>query len=86
MDRLDECKQDVVVAAQEEREAYKALTGGRGPMDHDWSPDEAPAYRARLDRWRNASNALAEALDRLEREQRASDVPRAAHGGASAAS
>jgi hypothetical protein len=86
MDRLEECKQDVVIAAQEEREAYKALTEARGPMDPDWSPDETRAYRARLDRWRNASQALVEALDRLEREQRAPDVPHAAHGGTSAGS
>jgi hypothetical protein len=69
VDHLDECRQDVVVAAQEEREAHSALLEGRGPMDRDWSPEETARYRLRLDRWRLASRTLVGALDRLERAQ-----------------
>jgi hypothetical protein len=70
VDRLDECRQDVVVAAREEREAHSALLDGRGPLDRDWSPEETAAYRLRLDRWRSASHALVAALDRLVSAQR----------------
>lgn len=86
MDQLDECKQDVVVAAQEEREAHKALVEGRGPLNEDWSPEEAEAYRARLEQWRSASRALVAALDRLERAQRAVAVRQAPREGSSATS
>lgn len=79
MDHLDECRQDVVVAAQEEREAHKARLEGRGPIDRDWSPEEAASYRLRLERWRSASRALVEALDRLERAQRELAVRHAPH-------
>ena len=70
MHQLDECRQDVLVAAQEERDAHKALLGGRGPMSPDWSPEETATYLLRLDRWRHASHALVKALDRLDRAQR----------------
>jgi uncharacterized protein YukE len=84
--QLDECRQDVVVAAQEEREAHEALVEGRGPLDCDWSPREVASYRLRLDRWRNASRALVEALDRLERAQRKLAVRHAPHDDSSPAS
>jgi uncharacterized protein YukE len=85
VDQLDECRQDVVVAGQEEREAHKSLVEGRGPLDRDWSPQEVTRYRLRLDRWRNASRALVEALDRLERSQRELAVRHAPHDDSSAA-
>jgi hypothetical protein len=77
--QLDECRQDVVVAAQEERDAHNALLAGRGPMSADWSPEETAGYRLRLDRWRGASRALVAALDRLERAQRDLAVRHAPH-------
>jgi uncharacterized protein YukE len=85
VDQLDACRQDVVVAGQEEREAHKALVDGRGPMDRDWSPQEVASYQVRLDGWRNASRALVEALDRLERAQRGLAVRHAPHDDSSAA-
>jgi uncharacterized protein YukE len=85
VDQLDECRQDVIVAAQEEREAHRVLVEGRGPTDRDWSPQEVASYRLRLDRLRNASRALAEALDRLERAQRELAVRHAPHDDSSAA-
>ena len=79
MHQLDECRQDVVVTAQEERDAHKALLAGRGPMSPDWSPEESAGYRLRLDRWRRASRTLIEALDRLELAQRELAVRHAPH-------
>jgi uncharacterized protein YukE len=70
VEHLDECRQDVATAAQEEREAHGALLEVRRPLDRDWSPEERAAYRLRLDRWRTASQALVEALDRLVSAQR----------------
>jgi hypothetical protein len=83
--RLDECKQDVVVAAQEEREAHRALIEGRGPTDPDWSSEETAGYRLRLGRWRHASRVLVDALDRLERAQRLLAVRHPPHGKSSPA-
>ena len=80
MDHLDERRQDVVVAGEEEREAHSALLlDGRGPLERDWSPEETAAYRVRLDRWRSASRTLVEALDRLVRAQRNLQVRHAPH-------
>jgi hypothetical protein len=84
--RLDECRQDVVVAAQEERDAHNALLEGRGPMNADWSPEETASYRLRLDRWRRSSHALVGALDRLEHAQRELSARHAPHQEASPAS
>jgi hypothetical protein len=83
---LDECRQDVVLAAQEERDAHNALLMGRGPMNADWSPEETASYRLRLDHWRRASHALVDALDRLERAQRELTVRHAPHEEVSPAS
>jgi hypothetical protein len=60
-----QCERAVRIAASEERAAHKALLEGMRPGDPDWDPSEDPAYRARLDRWRAASQALVDALDRL---------------------
>lgn len=79
VEHLDECRQDVVVAAQEEREAHRALIAGRGPLDRDWSPEETAAYRVRVDRWQSASRSLVEALDRLVAVQRRLAVPHTLH-------
>jgi uncharacterized protein YukE len=85
VDQLDECKQDVIVAAQEEREARKGLAEGRGPLDSDWSPQETAEYRLRLDRWQRASRAVVDALDRLERAQRELSVRHAPYDDSSGA-
>lgn len=55
----------VRVAANEERAAHKALLDGMRPGDLHWDPSDDMAYRARLARWRAASQALVDALDRL---------------------
>jgi len=55
----------VVAAAGEERAAHAALFGGITPRHPDWRADEQAEYSARLERWRAASHALVEALDRL---------------------
>jgi hypothetical protein len=55
----------VRVAANDERAAHKALLDGMRPGDLDWDPSEDEAYLERLDRWRTASQALVDALDRL---------------------
>jgi uncharacterized protein YukE len=55
----------VVAAAAEERAAHAALFGGITPRHRDWRADEQAEYAARLERWRAASRALVEALDRL---------------------
>jgi hypothetical protein len=55
-------------------------------MNADWSPEETASYRLRLDRWRRASHALVDALDRLERAQRELSVRHAPHEEVSPAS
>jgi hypothetical protein len=60
-----QCERAVRVAANDERTAHKALLDGMRPGDLDWDPSEDQAYRARLARWRTASQALVDALDRL---------------------
>jgi uncharacterized protein YukE len=80
VDHLEEYKQDVVIAAEEEREAHRALIEGRNPLAPDWTPGETEAYRSRLGRWQSASRALVDALDRLERAQRGGAVRPTTHG------
>jgi hypothetical protein len=60
-----QCERAVRIAANDERAAHKALLDGMRPGDLDWDPSEDRAYRARLARWRSASQALVDALDRL---------------------
>jgi uncharacterized protein YukE len=55
----------VRIAANEERAAHKELLEGMRPGDPDWDPSDDEAYRTRLARWRSASQALVDALDRL---------------------
>jgi uncharacterized protein YukE len=55
----------VRIAASDERAAHRALLEGMRPGDLSWDPSEDAAYRERLDRWRAASQALVDALDRL---------------------
>lgn len=59
------CEQAVRIAASEEREAHRDLLERMRPGDRHWDPSEDEAYRARLTRWRAASQALVDALDRL---------------------
>lgn len=58
-------EQAVRIAANDERAAHKALLDGMRPGDVHWDPSEDEAYRARLARWRAASQTLVDALDRL---------------------
>jgi uncharacterized protein YukE len=60
-----QCERAVRIAASEERVAHKSLLEGMRPGDVHWNPSEDHAYRARLGRWRTASQALVDALDRL---------------------
>ena len=60
-----QCERAVRIAANEERVAHKALLAGMRPGDDQWDPSEDEAYRARLTRWRAASQTLVDALDRL---------------------
>jgi hypothetical protein len=60
-----QCERAVRVAANDERAAHKALLDGMRPGDLDWDPSEDEAYLKRLERWRTASQALVDALDRL---------------------
>jgi hypothetical protein len=60
-----QCERAVRIAANEERAAHKALLEGMRPGDPNWDPSEDESYRARLARWRSASQALVDALDQL---------------------
>ena len=60
-----QCERAVRIAANDERAAHRALLDGMRPGDLDWDPSEDQAYRTRLARWRSASQALVDALDRL---------------------
>lgn len=55
----------VRIAASEERAAHRALLESMRPGDLYWDPSEDEAYGERLARWRAASQALVDALDRL---------------------
>jgi hypothetical protein len=72
VDAVDECKHDVAVAAQEEREAQEALFAAskREPSAED------DGRRALLHRWQAAARSLAVALENLGRAQRSRDVLR----------
>lgn len=59
-----ECEDAVLAAAREERAARAALTDGNAP-DPEWSEEDERAYQERLERWRAASRALVEALQRF---------------------
>lgn len=52
-------------AAREERAARAALEAGIGPLDPNWCESDEEAFQARLARWRAASRALVEGLNRL---------------------
>jgi uncharacterized protein YukE len=79
IDLREECELAVVAAAAEERAAHAALFGGITPLHPDWRADEQAEHAARLERWRAASHALVEALDRFasssERGTRAGSRP-----------
>jgi hypothetical protein len=60
-----QCERAVRIAASEERTAHRALLEGMRPGELYWDRSEDPAYRERLDRWRAASQALVDTLDRL---------------------
>lgn len=60
-----ECEDAVLAAAREERAARAALTDGNAPSHPEWSEEDERAYQERLERWRAASRALVEALQRF---------------------
>ena len=64
-DAYEECERAVAAAACEERAARAALDEGLTPSDRDWTPEAQMDYDTRLDRWRVASHALADALKRF---------------------
>jgi uncharacterized protein YukE len=64
---LRDCEQAVIAAAREERAALAALQEGIKPGDPDWTESNEETYQARLGRWRAASRALVEALNRVDK-------------------
>jgi hypothetical protein len=71
-DPLEECKHDVAVAAQEEREAQAALLAA---ASRDSTPED-DGRRALRGRWQAAARSLAVALENLDRAQRSTDRAR----------
>jgi uncharacterized protein YukE len=69
-DDLRDCEQAVMAAASEERAAHAALQGSSKPGDPDWTDLNEEAYQARLARWRAASRALVDSLNRVGNEGR----------------
>jgi uncharacterized protein YukE len=65
-----------MAAAREERAAHAALQQGIKPLHPSWCEDDEEPYQARLARWRTASRALVDALDRAG-SRRSSDGVRA---------
>jgi hypothetical protein len=59
-----------MVAAREERAAHAALQEGIKPGDPDWTESSEETYQARLARWRAASRALVDALNRVGNDGR----------------
>jgi uncharacterized protein YukE len=72
----ENCEQAVMAAAREERAAHAALQQGIKPLHPSWCEDDEEAYQARLARWRTASRALVDALNRA-RNRRATEGVRA---------
>ena len=66
-DLREESEEAIAAAAQEERLAHAALVEGRTARSSEWGEDEEEAHQARLARWRAASRALVDALERLKR-------------------
>jgi uncharacterized protein YukE len=66
-DRRD-CEQAVMAAARDERAAHADLRKGIKPLDPGWTEQDKDAYDARLARWRSASRALVDALNRAADE------------------
>jgi uncharacterized protein YukE len=64
---LRDCEQAVMAAAREERAALAGLQEGIKPGDPDWTESNEETYQARLGRWRTASRALVEALNRVDK-------------------
>ena len=63
---LHNCEQAVMAAARKERAARAALQKGIKPLQPSWTESDEEAYEARLARWRAASRALVDALNRLK--------------------
>ena len=72
----ENCEQAVMAAAREERAAHAALQQGIKPLHPSWCEDDEEAYQARLARWRTASRALVDALNRT-RNMRSTEGVRA---------
>jgi hypothetical protein len=70
-DPLEECKHDVAVAAQEEREAQNAFFTSRESDGGDCTAEDEHRRRALLARWQAAARGLAAALENLDLAQRA---------------
>jgi uncharacterized protein YukE len=66
-DRRD-CEQAVMAAARDERAAHADLRKGLKPLDPNWTEKDKDAYEARSARWRAASRALVDALNRAASE------------------
>jgi len=67
---LHSCEQAVMAAAREERATHAALQEGIKPSDPGWTESDEEAYEGRLTRWRTASRALVDALDRAATDKR----------------
>lgn len=70
-------EQAVMAAAREERAAHAALQEGIKPVHPSWTEGDEEAYEARLARWRAASRALVDALNRAGNDGRSRDRERA---------
>jgi uncharacterized protein YukE len=70
-------EQAVMAAAREERAAHAALQEGIKPVHPSWTESDEEAYEARLARWRAASRALVDALNRAGNDGRSRGRERA---------
>jgi uncharacterized protein YukE len=59
-----------MAAAREERAAHAALQEGIKPGDQGWTERNEESYQARLARWRAASRALVDSLNRVGSDER----------------